>query len=162
MINLHTSLGKMGKTMAFFGATGALVCQPFRPLVFVGESMAPTYRSGEIAITVPTNGKFKRGDVVIIDMPDGPIVKRVAHLPGEEVTQVLLDGEWSDLTEVTEPLPEKIDGRRYRKYRIPAGELYVLGDNRPVSLDSREFGPVPVEQVMRKIMTPREAGRVGH
>jgi signal peptidase I len=149
----------MGKTMAFFGATGALVCQPFRPLVFVGESMAPTYRSGEIAITVPTNGKFQRGDVVIIDMPDGPIVKRVAHLPGEEIIQVRLDDEWSDLTEVTEPLPEKIDGRRYRKYRISEGELYVLGDNRPVSLDSRDFGPVSMDLVTRKIMTPRVAAR---
>lgn len=147
----------MGKTMAFFGATGALVCQPYRPLVFVGDSMSPTYRSGEFAITVPTNGEFHRGDVVIIEMPDGPIVKRVAHLPGEEITQVRLDGEWSDLTEITEPPASSVDGQRYRKFRIPEGEIYVLGDNRPVSLDSREFGPVAMERVTRKIMQPRFA-----
>jgi signal peptidase I len=149
----------MGKTMAFFGATGAIVCQPYRPMVFVGESMAPTYRSGEFAITVPTNGEFHRGDVVVIDMPGGPIVKRVAYLPGDEIVQMRMEGEWNDLTEVSQPMPKRIDGVRYRKYRIPDGELYVLGDNRPVSMDSREFGPVDMEQVTRKIMTPRDAIR---
>lgn len=155
MINLHTSLGKMGKTVAFFGATGALMCLPYRPMVFVGQSMAPTYQSGEIAMTVPTHGKFEKGDVVVVDMPDGPIVKRVAHLPGEKIPQVFLDGEWNDLTEVTTPPDSILDGRRYRMYAIPEGEIYVLGDNRPVSLDSREFGPVPMEWVTRKIMHPK-------
>lgn len=147
----------MGKTMAFFGATGAIVCQPYRPMVFVGESMAPTYRSGEFAFTVPTNGKFERGDVVVIDMPGGPIVKRVAYLPGDEIIQMRMDGEWNDLTEVNQPMPKLIDGCRYRKYRIPDGELYVLGDNRPVSLDSREFGPVAMEKVTRKLLEARSA-----
>lgn len=156
MINLHPTLGKMGKTMAFFCATGALFWQPYRPLVFVGDSMSPTYHDGEIAMTVPAiPSEIRQGDVVIIEMPDGPIVKRIARMPGESVTQVCFDTEWNDLTEIVEPPAKSIDGRKYRKMTIPEDYVYVLGDNRPVSMDSRTFGAVPIEWISRKIMKPK-------
>ncbi|MGV3618033.1 MAG: signal peptidase I [Fimbriimonas sp.] len=155
MINLHTSLGKMGKTMAFFSATGALLWQPYRPLVFVGESMSPTYHSGEYVVTVANDGVLQRGDVVVVEMPDGPIVKRVSHLAGDEMTQLKVDGEWTDMIEMVMPPSGKFDGKRYRKVRIPEGHVYVLGDNRTISLDSRVFGAVPLTKISRKVLNPR-------
>lgn len=156
VISLSPTLGKMGKTMAFCGATGALLWQPYRPLVFVGQSMSPTYRDGEIAMTISANpDDLRKGDVVIIEMPDGPIVKRIARLPGDTITQVCFDKEWNDLTEVNDPPAKSIDGRKYRKLEVPEGYVYVLGDNRVVSMDSRSFGAVPVSWISRKLLSPK-------
>ena len=160
MINLHISLWKTGKTLAFCGATSALLFQPYRPLVFVGESMTPTYQSGEYVTTVPaTPSNIERGDVVVIEMSDGPIVKRVAYLPGDKIPQMNIKGNWIDLIEVTSPPSRDFDGKSYRKRVIPEGEVYVLGDNRTISLDSREFGPVSMSQISRKVIEPRDRVR---
>ena len=154
MINLQATLWKTGKSLAFLGATGAVLLQPFRPMVFVGDSMSPTYRDGEYAVTVPVAGSLSRGDVVVVEMPDGPIVKRVAFLPGDEIAQIKIDTTWRDLVDVRQPLVHH-HSDRYRTVRVPEGHVYVLGDNRAVSMDSREFGPVPLSAVKRKILEPR-------
>ncbi len=156
MINLHTPLGKMGKLVAFASATGAVVYQPFRPLVFQGQSMEPTYKSGEYAITMPTSGDLKVGDIVVVEMPDGPIVKRVAYLPGQSFTQAKNASGWNDLVDLKKPTSKMRSSGRYREFTVPEGYVYVLGDNRTISMDSRDFGPVPLDWVKRKVFDPRD------
>lgn len=97
----------------------------------------------------------RRGDVVVLDPPvasSQPFIKRVIGLPGETVTfedgYVYINGQ-----RLEEPY---IDGAvtfcRSRRFceagPVPAGMVYVLGDNRMNSEDSRYFGPVPIEDLI--------------
>ncbi len=101
------------------------------PSLVLGDSMYPTLRSGQFVLVLRTGifyRQIRHGEVVVISMDDAMIVKRVALLPGE-----------------VDP-----DG-----YRIPEGYVYVLGDNLARSYDSREFGPVPIDRVVGKVIFPR-------
>lgn len=98
-----------------------------------------------------------RGDVVVLNPPvasDQPFIKRVIGLPGETVSfadgYVYIDGHRLD-----EPYIDGAvtfcTGRRYCEYGpIPEGMVFVLGDNRENSEDSRFFGPVPIENLIGK------------
>src|SRR5699024_1924546 len=97
----------------------------------------------------------RRGDIVVIDSNqtrrDTPYIKRIIGLPGETVTFregiIIVDGQ---------PLVEDyIDGaitdcfrRLYCSVTVPEGSVYVLGDNRTDSEDSRTFGPVRIDDLI--------------
>jgi signal peptidase I len=113
----------------------------------------------------------ERGDVIVFDPPTGsdkPYIKRIIGLPGEEVTfgdgHVFIDGV---------PLDEDYIQDRTRCGRadacdvvVPDGYVYVLGDHRSNSSDSRVFGPVPVGNVVGKAWLsywpPSDFGFVPH
>lgn len=129
------------------------MAQPFRPLVVVGSSMSPTYSSGQLLWTVPANRPLRHGDVVVVDTPTGTIIKRVALLPGDDRAQFRTFLGWVDLTNFA--LPKGFDRRdRLRLQEIPKGYVFLLGDNLPRSIDSRTFGPVPIEQVRAIVVDP--------
>jgi signal peptidase I len=96
-----------------------------------------------------------RGDVVVLDPPvesTQPFIKRVIGLPGETVTfrdgYVYIDGQRLDEAYIDGAITF-CSGRRYCDYGpIPAGMVFVLGDNRENSEDSRFFGPVPIENLI--------------
>ena len=92
-------------------------------------------------------------DVVVLRNPrDHTVdyVKRIVGLPGERVQirggNVEIDGRplaaEFDLIDDSASMPEVI---------VPAGHFFVLGDNRPVSCDSREFGLVQAELLKGKV-----------
>ncbi|MGV3616662.1 MAG: signal peptidase I [Fimbriimonas sp.] len=142
--------------VALLGFAALAYAQPFRPLVVVGSSMAPTYANGEIAVTVPAQGKVSRGDVVVVQRPDGAIVKRVALVPGDPILQVRGLHGWRNAFGMGHAGAMKNDRLRYGK--VPEGYVYVLGDNLPGSTDSRQFGPVSLSEVTRKVYQPRKGG----
>jgi signal peptidase I len=112
-------------------------------------------REGERVI-YPFHGP-ERGDIVVLDPPtssDKPYIKRVVGLPGESiairegavyVNEVLLDEPYLD--GITTPC----GGDQHCTIdRIPDGSVFVLGDNRGNSADSRGFGPIPIEDIIGK------------
>lgn len=127
--------------------------QPYRPMIFIGDSMSPTYQSGSIAMTVPVDGNLKVGDIVLIERPTGTIVKRIANLPGDQIVQMVAGGEWIDASSMNRSII--LDSDIGRLYTIPAGHVYVLGDNAQSSTDSRAFGPVPITSIVRKLVNPQ-------
>lgn len=123
------------------------------PTYFVsGESMAPTYWNQE-QIQVKAHHRPKRFDVVVLQPPDDPdnlYLKRVIGLPGEQIDyqqgQLLVNGQ-EQKDEFAE-LTEDFQWAEFSNEPIPADYYFVLGDNRPLSKDSRSFGLVEKKQIL--------------
>ncbi len=113
------------------------------PVRVKGRSMEPTLRSGQIlwAIRGWAAGTPARQQVWLLETPDGPSLKRVLALPGEDLE--IREGE---VLHQGRPLDEPYVQQPERGSAGPwlAGDGYlVLGDNRPESRDSRAWGPLP-------------------
>jgi len=135
-----------------------------------GESMVPTLASGEYVIVNRLTyrlGSPQRGDIIVFHFPRDPkeeYIKRIIGLPGDEVEvkngQVYINGQPLDETY----LNVKMD--YIGTWRIPAGQLFVLGDNRNNSSDSHDWGTVPMDYVVGKAILvywpPPDWGLVGH
>lgn len=128
-----------------------------------GNSMFPTYHDGEYLMTDKVTYKFrepKRGDIVVFKAPvneDFDFIKRVIAVPGDKILikdgEVYVNGEM--LNEVY--LPDEYDTRGGRFLRegveadVPEGTYICIGDNRGHSSDSREWGPVPMENIVGRV-----------
>ncbi|GIJ11880.1 hypothetical protein Van01_50940 [Micromonospora andamanensis] len=139
-----------------------------------GVSMEPTVKAGQVVTARPVSGTYeaRRGDVVLIRSPGGlwgdreaPLLKRVVAVGGETIAccdtsgKVTVDGE--PLTEpyVAEdapldepPNPAYCGPRRFAPVTVPADSVFLLGDSRARSNDSRCAGPVPVSSVFAVIV----------
>lgn len=128
--------------------------------VVSGSSMRPAFCSGDVLIYergVPK--KLEYGDVLIIKSwldQDKDYVKRIVGLPGDvmevdEKGYVIRNGEQVKESEVLHGFLQA-DSDISFPYRVPADEYFCLGDNRPVSLDSRVFGSLKKKQILGKVI----------
>ena len=125
------------------------VAEPFR---IPSQSMAPTLRPGDQTLVNKLSGKTPhRGDLVAFHAPrTGEILlKRVVAVGGDTVG--LEDGVLVvDGRKVREPYadPDAIDSVYFGPVRVRAGTVFVMGDNRANSDDSRDFGAVPTDRII--------------
>jgi len=103
----------------------------------------------------------KKGDIVTFNDPDGSgvtLIKRVVATPGDVVDlqdgRVIINGSFADEPYTQGKPSYALDGHASNlsenigyPYTVPQGHLWVMGDNRTNSLDSRYFGAVPIESV---------------
>ncbi len=137
----------------------ALVFGFVRPFVLEAfyipsESMVPTLEVGDrvfvnkfvYRVTEP-----ERGDIVVFESVDGgdeALIKRVVGLPGDTIAvrsgTLYVNGEPQKEPYLNrQPLDESF----YGPILVPPGHVFVMGDNRANSADSRVFGPVPKENI---------------
>jgi signal peptidase I len=118
----------------------------------LGQSMEPTLHSSQRVVIEKITYRFhgpRRGDIVVIDSTNQSemLIKRVVGLPGETievrngrvyVNEKFLEEDWT----------VREGGGYYGPKTIPPLHVFVLGDNRGASNDSRNFGPVPIEDIV--------------
>ncbi len=97
----------------------------------------------------------QRGEIVVVHDPADEkkdIIKRVIALSGETIE--LVDGVlYIDGAVVEEPyVVHKDVVKGQARFTVPEGYIYVMGDNRPFSGDSRDFGPVAEDQIIGKVI----------
>ena len=125
------------------------VAEPFR---IPSQSMEPTLKPGDQALVDKLGGKPPhRGDLVAFHAPrTGEILlKRVVAVGGDTVG--LEDGVLVvDGRQIHEPYadPKAIDSVYFGPVRVRPGTIFVMGDNRANSEDSRDFGAVPIDRII--------------
>jgi len=96
----------------------------------------------------------KRGDVIVFEYPNDPsrdFIKRVVGLPGETV-EVRSGKVYVDGTLMPEPFGPNPGGQSNPPVVVGPDQLFVMGDNRNNSSDSRYWGPLPEEYVIGKAL----------
>jgi len=126
------------------------------------NSMAPTLLKGDrvlVNLRAYKREPPKRGDIVCLLDPirDGEMeVKRVVGLPGEWVAivggRVFVGREGLSWMALDEPYVKHNIVERPAMWFVPRGHVFVLGDNRGRSEDSRDWGPVPVRLIRGKVV----------
>lgn len=119
-----------------------------------GSSMEPTLESGQYLIVGKVRywlGDPQRGDIVVFEPPNGAVedyIKRVVGLPGERIEAH--DGAiWINGYRLEEPY--LTTGIPYNgAWELGPEEYFVLGDNRPNSSDSQNWGPLPEGNIVGK------------
>jgi signal peptidase I len=137
----------------------ALVFGFVRPFVveafyIPSESMIPTLRVGDRVLVNKFIYRFtepERGDIVVFESVEGDsqdLIKRVVAVPGDTIAvrrgKVVLNGERQREPYVNNRYPDRSFSP---PTTVPKGHVFVMGDNRANSRDSRFFGPVPKKKI---------------
>lgn len=144
-------------TLITVAAVAVLVATLWLPVLQIyGSSMTPTLENGDIVFSVKTSN-FQQGDVIAFYYNNKILVKRIIAGPGDwiDITDdgtVFVDGE-----EISEPyLTEKAYGDTNIElpYQVPDERVFVMGDHRSTSIDSRNtaVGCIAEEQLVGKII----------
>ena len=138
----------------------------FQTFYIPSVSMVPTLQVGDRIIVSKlstTFGDINRGDVIVFKHPPredcggdtGPnsdLVKRVIGMPGDELTSrnntIYVNGK--KLVERWEHAPDL--GSEIGYVKVPKGQYFMMGDNRPSSCDSRMWGTLPESLIVGKVV----------
>ena len=119
-----------------------------------GESMCPTFDAGNLLLMNKISYEINRMDVVVIKKDGNLLIKRIVGLPGEDIkienNKILINQvQIEDIVNCeTDP------GIAESGISLKSGEYFVLGDNRNVSLDSRDerVGIIKESEIVGKVV----------
>ncbi len=127
------------------------------------DSMAPTVCDGDTLLLARFHDgdPIERGDIITFVSPaDGAsMIKRVVAVGGQQLLiadgQVIVDG-----AAMAEPYVDRVQvsGVFFQTVTVPAGSVFVMGDHREASVDSRSFGPVPESAVTGRMLSTLLSG----
>lgn len=135
-----------------------------KPFYVKGASMEPSFHNREYLIINEISYRFEepvRGDTIVFKYPVDPgqfFIKRIIGLPGERVIVsngrvTIFNDEHPKGAELIEDyLPEGLRTLGDTDMTLGDTEYFLLGDNRPASLDSRAFGPVDRQFIVGKTL----------
>jgi len=114
--------------------------------------MAPTLKKSDYigGFTIAPSD-LQRDDIVVFirGSESDYYIKRVIGLPGESIGlffgKVYIDGRKFD-----EPYVVNLGSENFGPIKIPEGHIFLMGDNRTNSVDSRSFGPVPMDRILTR------------
>ena len=154
---LRKSIVSTTNTLIVVAALAVLVAMLFLPVLRIyGQSMNATLNSGELVVSLK-GASFQTGDIIAFYYNNNILVKRVIANSGDWV-DIDLDGNvYVNQQLIEEPyINEKSYGTPNIDfpYQVPEERVFVLGDNRAVSVDSRStsVGCVTQEQIVGKIV----------
>ena len=144
-------------SLLIVAAVSVLIATLFLPVLEIyGSSMNPTLANGDIVVSIKTN-KLERGDICSLYYNNHLLVKRVIGLPGDYIEiddagNVFVNGEYLEESYVSEKVLGECD--LDFPYVVPEQTVFILGDNRPVAVDSRneQFGCISNEEIQGKIV----------
>ncbi|OEG00488.1 signal peptidase I [Vulcanibacillus modesticaldus] len=133
----------------------------FSPYIVDGRSMVETLHDGERVIVNELSYRLeqpKRGDIIVFQFDENSAyIKRVIGIPGD-IVEVKDDNLYINGELVSEPYIEKKKRKLHSRgliltedvkpVKVKDGQLFVMGDNRRNSKDSREFGTIDIDQVI--------------
>lgn len=151
---------ELRKTILILAAVfaGILLLAMFAMPVFriTGNTMNPTLDEGNIVLSIRT-GNLKEGDLAAIRYSDKILVRRVIGLPGDRIEMdesgtVRVNGEVLAEDYVSNPEAGQTD--LTYPFVVPEGQYFMMGDNRSVSIDSRNsaIGCIPEDMIAGKLM----------
>ncbi|MDX6562563.1 MAG: signal peptidase [Gaiellales bacterium] len=139
---------------------GAVILRAYvaEPFAIPTESMAPTLRPGDHVLVEKLSYRFgspRRGDLVVFAAPDGGAlsVKRIVGLAGDRVA--IEDGVLAVNGKLRrEPYVDhgSMDSVYFGPVVVPRGDVFVMGDNRADSHDSRDYGAVPRRSLVGRVL----------
>jgi signal peptidase I len=157
--------GQMGKAGAFLQealqtlflalVVFALVRLVVQNCRIEGPSMQPNLWEGQFLIVnrlAYRRGEVQRGDIVVFEYPTAPqrdLIKRVIGLPGERF-EIVRGQVWIDGEPIEEPYVSEPGISSFPATVIPEDHVFVMGDNRDNSNDSRRRGPLPTQNIVGK------------
>lgn len=149
------------ETVVFIGSLFIVVYLfIMQPNQVKGASMEPTFSSGDYILTAKITYKLRspeRGDVVVFQSPKNPdieYIKRVVGLPGDKIlvknNEVYINESMLNEHYISAKTNLWEGGflKEGQEMVVPENDIFVMGDNRPRSSDSREFGPISIDSII--------------
>ena len=167
-VNVIITVLALGLAITVFGSVVARAFA-FEFLVVDGISMIPTIMLKDRILVSRLAYRFQKpqiGDIVAFEMGSRTIVKRIVGVPGDiiefEKDTLRRNGEAVENETYIARYPRYLERRRYRPRRVKDRHVFVMGDNRLLSWDSRDFGTVSYQDIIGKalfIYSPRKRMR---
>ena len=127
----------------------------FGAVVVPSGGMSPTIPARSRADYQRGAGGIVRGDVALIQSPNGLLVRRVIGLPGDRVMCCSSNG-WMEVdgkTLIESYLPFNASASQVPfAVTLGPGQMWVMGDNRAAAIDSRIWGPLPTSDILGRVI----------